>query len=319
MPALVIAQHDNRRLDPATLATVTAARQLDSNVDVLVAGHGSGAVAEEAARVEGVRRVLLAQAEHLENPVAEDLTELVLQVADGYDAILAPATTFGKNLLPRVAARLDVAQISDIVEVLGPDTFKRYIYAGNVLCTVRTRDARRVLTVRVTAFEKAAAEGGSAAVEEIPAPPPTGLARFVRREVHKGERPELTSARIVVSGGRGVGSKENFRLVEQLADVLGAAIGASRAAVDAGFAPNDWQVGQTGKIVAPELYIAIGISGAIQHLAGMKDSKIIVAINKDPEAPIFEVADYGLVADLFRAVPELIEEIERLRRQRSAA
>lgn len=319
MPALVIAQHDNRRLDPATLATVTAARALDSAVDVLVAGHGARAVAEEAASVEGVRRVLSSEAEHFANPVAEDLTELVLQVADGFDAILAPSTTFGRNLLPRVAARLNVAQISDVVEVLAPDTFKRYIYAGNVLCTVRTKDSRRVLTVRTTAFEKAATGVGRAAIEEVPAPPRTGLARFVRREVHRSERPDLTTARIVVSGGRGVGSKENFQLVERLADVLGAAIGASRAAVDAGFAPNDWQVGQTGKIVAPELYIAIGISGAIQHLAGMKDSKIIVAINKDPEAPIFEVADCGLVADLFKAVPELIEEIERVKRERSAA
>ncbi len=318
MSALVVAQHDNRRLDPVTLATVTAARRLAEEVDVLVAGSGARAVAEEAARIEGVRRVLLAEAPHLENPVAEDLTETVLTVAGDHEALLAPATTFGKNLMPRVAARLDVAQISDIVEVLAPDTFRRYIYAGNVLTTVRTRDGRRVLTVRTTAFDRAAAEGGAAEIVPVEAPPATGLARFVRREVHASERPELTSARVVVSGGRGVGSRENFALIEKLADALGAAIGASRAAVDAGFAPNDWQVGQTGKIVAPELYVAVGISGAIQHLAGMKDSKIIVAINKDPEAPIFEVADFGLVDDLFRAVPELVERIEKIKREGAA-
>ncbi len=318
MSALVVAQHDHARLDPATLATVTAARALAEEVDLLVAGHEVRPVAEEAVGIAGVRRVLLAEAEHLAQPVAEDLCELVLAVADNYEALLAPATTFGKNLMPHVAARLDVAQISDIVAVLAPDTFQRYIYAGNVLTTVQTRDARRVLTVRATAFEKAQAQGGAAEIVAVAVPPATGLARFVRREVHASERPELTSARIVVSGGRGVGSKENFQLIERLADVLGAAIGASRAAVDAGFAPNDWQVGQTGKIVAPELYVAVGISGAIQHLAGMKDSKIIVAINKDPEAPIFEVADYGLVADLFKAVPELIEKIEKVKRERAA-
>ncbi len=313
MSALVLAQHDGGRLEAATLNTVTAAGKLAEAVDVLVAGRAVEQVAREAARVAGVRRVITAEADHLAHPMAEDLAPLVVQQAEPYTHLLAPATTFGKNVMPRVAALLDVAQISDIVEVLGPDRFRRYIYAGNVLTTVESRDAKKVITVRTTAFPPAQAEGGAAEMVAVEAPPATGLARFVGREVHRSERPELTSARFVVSGGRGLGSKENFRLVEELADALGAAVGASRAAVDAGFAPNDWQVGQTGKIVAPELYIAVGISGAIQHLAGMKDSKIIVAINKDEEAPIFQVADYGLVADLFKAVPELTEAIRKLK------
>ncbi len=313
MAVLVLAQHDNRVLDPAVLHVVTAARQLREEVDLLVAGRDAGEVAKAAAAVAGVRRVLHAEHEAYADPVAEDLTPLLLRLMEGYDYLLAAATTFGKNVLPRVAALLDSAQISDIVEVLGPDRFKRYIYAGNALATVESADDKRVLTVRTTAFEAAPAEGGAAEIVAVEPAEPTGLARFLRREVHRSERPELTSARIVVSGGRGIGSAENFRILEELADVLGAAIGASRAAVDAGFAPNDWQVGQTGKIVAPELYLAVGISGAIQHLAGMKDSKVIVAINKDEEAPIFQVADYGIVGDLFKIVPELTEEIRRAR------
>ncbi len=311
MAVLILAQHDNRTLEPAVLHAVTAGRKLQEEVDLLVAGKDAGEVAKQAAAIEGVRRVLHAEHEAYANPVAEDLTPLLLRLMEDYDYLLAASTTFGRNVLPRVAALLDSAQISDIVEVLGPDRFKRYIYAGNALATVESLDARRVITVRSTAFEAAAAEGGTAEILATEPAEPTGLARFVRREVHRSERPELTSARIVVSGGRGLGSAENFRLLEELADVLGAAIGASRAAVDAGFAPNDWQVGQTGKIVAPDLYVAVGISGAIQHLAGMKDSKVIVAINKDEEAPIFQVADYGIVGDLFKIVPELTEELER--------
>ncbi|HFD15414.1 MAG TPA: electron transfer flavoprotein subunit alpha/FixB family protein [Rhodospirillales bacterium] len=311
MAVLVLAQHDNRSLDPAVLHAVTAARRLSDEVDLLVAGSGAGGVAEQAAAVGGIRRVLHAEHEAYANPVAEDLTPLLLRLMTDYDYLLAASTTFGKNVLPRVAALLDTAQISDIVEVLGPDRFRRYIYAGNALATVESGDDKRVITVRTTAFEAAPAEGGEAEVVTVEPAEPAGLSRFVRREVHRSERPELTSARIVVSGGRGIGSAENFRILEELADVLGAAIGASRAAVDAGFAPNDWQVGQTGKIVAPDLYVAVGISGAIQHLAGMKDSKVIVAINKDEEAPIFQVADYGIVGDLFKIVPELTEEIRR--------
>jgi electron transfer flavoprotein alpha subunit len=311
MSVLVLAEHDNRRLAEAALHAVTAARALDDAIEVLVAGHQCSEAAEAAARVAGVARVLQVEHPAYAEPVAEDLALLLEELAPAYEAILAASTTHGKNVLPRLAALLDVAQLSDIVAVQRPDTFKRYIYAGNALATVRTSDALKVITVRTTAFDAAPAEGGSAEIERIDAVDPAGLARFVGREVSGGERPELTSARIVVSGGRGMGSGENFRIIEELADVLQAAVGASRAAVDAGYVPNEYQVGQTGKIVAPELYIAVGISGAIQHLAGMKDSKVIVAINKDEEAPIFQVADYGLVADLFKAVPELTAELRK--------
>jgi electron transfer flavoprotein alpha subunit len=311
MASLILAQHDNRELDKATLHAVTAAAKLPGAVHVLVAGQGCAAVAQAAAKIAGITKVLLADAPVLESPVAEDLAALLVRLAEGYDYLVAPATTTGKNVMPRVAALLDTAQLSDIVEVLGSDLFKRYIYAGNALATVKSLDAKRVITVRTTAFEPAPAEGGAAEIVPVTAVEPARLARFLGREVHRSERPELTSARIVVSGGRGLGSKESFTLIEALADALGAAVGASRAAVDAGFVPNDYQVGQTGKVVAPELYIAVGISGAIQHLAGMKDSKVIVAINKDEEAPIFQVADYGLVGDLFKLVPELTEAVRR--------
>jgi electron transfer flavoprotein alpha subunit len=311
MSVLVLAEHDSRKPAEATLHAITAARALGDVVDVLVPGHQCNEAAEAAARVMGVTRVLQVEHPTYAEPVAEDLALLLKELAPGYEAILAASTTHGKNVMPRLAALLDVAQLSDIVEVLGPDTFKRYIYAGNALATVRTSDALKVITVRTTAFDAAPAEGGSAGTERIDAVDSAGLARFVGREVSGGERPELTSARIVVSGGRGMGSGENFRIIEELADVLHAAVGASRAAVDAGYVPNEYQVGQTGKIVAPELYIAVGISGAIQHLAGMKDSKVIVAINKDEEAPIFQIADYGLVADLFKAVPELTAELRK--------
>jgi electron transfer flavoprotein alpha subunit len=311
MSVLVLVEHDGRRPIEATLNAVTAAGALSDAVDLLVPGHECSEAAEAAARVAGVARVLQVEHPAYAEPVAEDLALVLEELAPAYEAILAASTTHGKNVMPRLAALLDVAQLSDVVEVLGPDTFKRYIYAGNALATVQTSDALKVITVRTTAFDAAPAEGGSARVERIDAVDPAGLARFVGREVSGGERPELTSARIVVSGGRGMGSGENFRIIEELADVLGAAVGASRAAVDAGYVPNEYQVGQTGKIVAPELYIAVGISGAIQHLAGMKDSKVIVAINKDDEAPIFQVADYGLVADLFKAVPELTAELRK--------
>jgi electron transfer flavoprotein alpha subunit len=311
MAALVLAQHDNQALDKATLHAVTAATKLQPEVDLLVAGQGCAAVAQAAAKVAGVRKVLHVDAEPYAQPVAEELAGLILSVADRYDYLLAPSTTTGKNVMPRVAALLDTAQLSDIVDVLGPDTFKRYIYAGNALATVKSSDARRVITVRTTAFPAAEAEGGQTEVMTVAAVEPTGLAEFLGREVSRSDRPDLSSARVVVSGGRGIGSADNFRIVEGLADALGAAVGASRAAVDAGYAPNDRQVGQTGKIVAPELYVAVGISGAIQHLAGMKDSKVIVAINKDEEAPIFQVADYGLVGDLFKLVPDLTDELKR--------
>mgnify|MGYP000882221705 CR=1 FL=1 len=306
MTVLVVAEHDNATLKPATLNALTAAKAL-GEVHVLVAGHSCKAVAEVVAKAEGVAKVFLSEAPGFAHQLAENLTPVIVNVARKYSHILAPATSFGKNLLPRVAALLDVQMISDISAVIDADTFKRSIYAGNAIATVKSGDAIKVLTVRGTAFAAATATGGSAAVESlVPAGEgEAGLAKFVGQEVAKSERPELTAARVIVSGGRGVGSKENFAVIEKLADKLGAAVGASRAAVDAGFAPNDWQVGQTGKIVAPELYVAVGISGAIQHLAGMKDSKVIVAINKDPDAPIFQVADYGLVADLFTAVPEL--------------
>ncbi len=305
MAVLVIAEHDNSVLKDATLNTVTAAGELGGEVHVLVAGADCGAVADAAARIAGVAKVLKADDPALAHPLAEALAALVTGLAEGYDAILAAATTTGKNFMPRVAAALDVAQISEIIAVESADTFKRPIYAGNAIQTVQSSDAKKVITVRTTAFAAAAAEGGSASIEDVPAAADPGLSSFVKAELSKSERPELTSAKIIISGGRGMGSAENFKLVEAVADKLGAAVGASRAAVDAGYAPNDFQVGQTGKIVAPDLYIAVGISGAIQHLAGMKDSKIIVAINKDEEAPIFQIADYGLVADLFDALPEL--------------
>ncbi len=305
MAILVIAEHDNASLKSATLNTVTAAAKIGGEIHVLVAGAGCGAAAEAAAKVAGVAKVKVADAAHYADQTAENISALVVANAAGYSHIVAPATTGGKNYLPRVAALLDVAQISDIVGVESADTFVRPIYAGNVLATVQSADAVKVITVRTTAFE-AAGEGGAAAVEAIGASADAGNSKLVGRELTKSARPELTAAKIIVSGGRGIGNGENYtKLLEPLADKLGAALGASRAAVDAGFVPNDYQVGQTGKIVAPQLYVAVGISGAIQHLAGMKDSKVIVAINKDPEAPIFQVADYGLVADLFEVVPQL--------------
>lgn len=305
MAILVIAEHDNAALKAATLNTVAAAQKLGSEIHVLVAGSGCAAVAQAAATLAGVTRVKHADAAHYADQTAENLAALVVAHAAGYSHILAPATTFGKNLLPRVAALLDVAQISEICGIEGPDTFIRPIYAGNALATVKSTDAVKVITVRTTAFD-ACGQGGNAAIESLAAGPDLGLTQLVGRELTKSARPELGAAKVIVSGGRGLASGENYhKLLEPLADKLGAALGASRAAVDAGFVPNDYQVGQTGKVVAPQLYIAIGISGAIQHLAGMKDSKVIVAINKDPDAPIFQVADYGLVADLFQAVPEL--------------
>ncbi len=310
MSALVIAEHDNQTLKPATLNAVTAAAQL-GDVAVLVAGSGCGAVAEAAAKVAGVAKVLVADAPAYAHPLAESLAPLVVGLAAGYSHLLAPATTNGKNLMPRVAALLDVAMLSDISAVENETTFVRPIYAGNAMATVESSDAIKVITVRGTGFDAAADEGGSASIDEIPVSEDSQLSSFVRQELTKSERPELTSARVIISGGRGMGSGENFALIEEVADKLGAAVGASRAAVDAGFVPNDYQVGQTGKVVAPDLYIAVGISGAIQHLAGMKDSKVIVAINKDEEAPIFQVADYGLVADLFKAVPELSAELDK--------
>jgi electron transfer flavoprotein alpha subunit len=309
MVALVIAEHDNASLKGVTLNTVTAASQCGGEVHVLVAGSGCGAVAEQAAKIAGVSKVLVADAPHFADGLAENVAEQILAVAGSYSHILAPASAFGKNILPRVAAKLDVAQISEITKVDSPDTFERPIYAGNAIATVQSGDSVKVITVRGTGFDAAASEGGSAAVESVSAVADSGKSSFVGRELAKSDRPELTGAKIVVSGGRGMGSGDNFKILEPLADKLGAAMGASRAAVDAGYVPNDWQVGQTGKIVAPTLYIAVGISGAIQHLAGMKDSKTIVAINKDPEAPIFSVADYGIVGDLFEVVPALVKEL----------
>jgi electron transfer flavoprotein alpha subunit len=305
MTALVIAEHENGQLKPSTLNTVTAALQTSSEVHVLVAGAGCASVAQAAAGIAGVAKVLHADAPQLEAQTAENVAEQVLALASGYTHMLAPATAFGKNVAPRIAARLDVAQLSDIIAVNAPDSFTRPIYAGNAIATVQSLDARKVITVRTTGFDAAGLGAGPAPIESINPVPDTGMSQFVSRELAKSDRPELTAAKVVVSGGRGMGSSDNFKILEPIADKLGAAMGASRAAVDAGYAPNDWQVGQTGKIVAPKLYVAIGISGAIQHLAGMKDSKVIVAINKDAEAPIFGVADYGLVADLFQAVPEL--------------
>ena len=306
MAALVLVEHDGRHLKPATLNAVTAALRLGGPVHLVVAGHDAGAVAAAAAAVAGVEKVLVADDALYAHPLAETIAPLLTGLAPDYAAVLAAATTFGKNVLPRVAATLDVQQISEITAVVAPDIFVRPIYAGNALATVQTSDALRVITVRATAFEPAAASGGTAAIETIATPAAAADARFLRQELATSERPELTAARVIISGGRALQNAENFATyIEPIAGKLGAAMGASRAAVDAGYAPNDWQVGQTGKIVAPDLYIAVGISGAIQHLAGMKDSKVIVAINKDEDAPIFQVADYGLVADLFQALPEL--------------
>lgn len=311
MAVLLLAEHDNKTLAPATAKALTAAKAFGSDVDILVAGEGCQAVADEAAKLDGVRKVLLADAPQLAHRLAEDTTATILPLMSDYSVLLAPATTMGKNVLPRVAALLDVGQISDIIEVKSPDTFVRPIYAGNALETVQTSDKTVVATVRTTAFA-ATGEGGSASVETVGAGDEVASSSFVGAEITESERPELTSARVVISGGRGMESGENFeKLIAPVADRLGAAIGASRAAVDSGFMPNDYQVGQTGKVVAPELYVAVGISGAIQHLAGMKDSKVIVAINKDAEAPIFQVADYGLVGDLFEVLPELNEELKK--------
>jgi len=309
MTILVVAEHDNQTLKASTLHTIAAATALGGDIHVLVAGSGCQAVADAAAKVKGVGKVLLADAPHYKDELAENVAPLVAGLAKGFSHILAPATTFGKNFMPRVAAMLDVAQVSDIVTVKSEDTFIRPIYAGNAMATVQSKDPIKVVTVRTTGFEAVADSGGSAAVETVTPDADAGVSSLVGRELTKSERPELTAARVVISGGRGMGSAENFKLLEPLADKLNAAMGASRAAVDAGFVPNDWQVGQTGKIVAPELYIAVGISGAIQHLAGMKDSRVIVAVNKDEEAPIFQVADYGIVGDLFKVVPEIVKEL----------
>ncbi|MDR6445959.1 electron transfer flavoprotein alpha subunit [Paraburkholderia terricola] len=310
MTNLVLAEHDNASIKPATLNTIAAAQKIGGDIHVLVAGYNAQAAADEAAKIAGVSKVLLADAPQLEAGLAENVEATVLDIAKDYTHILAPATPYGKNITPRIAAKLDVAQISDITAVDSADTFERPIYAGNAIATVQSQDAIKVITVRATGFDAVAAEGGNAAVEKIEAAADQGISQFVSRELTKLDRPELTSAKIIVSGGRGLGNGENYtKVLEPLADRLNAALGASRAAVDAGFVPNDYQVGQTGKIVAPQLYIAVGISGAIQHLAGMKDSKVIVAINKDPEAPIFSVADYGLVGDLFTLVPELVGEL----------
>ena len=310
MAALVVAEHDNQALKAATLNTVAAAKEIaGADLDVLVAGKDCRPAAEAAAKVAGVRKILFADDSVYDHWLAENVAPLVVKLAENYSHLLAPATTFGKNLMPRVAALLDAMQISDISEVVSADTFVRPIYAGNALATVQSKDAIKVITVRGTAFPPVEATGGAAAIEPVASTGAAGISEFVRAELSKSERPELTSARAIISGGRGMQSGENFYLLEKVADRLGAAVGASRAAVDAGFVPNDYQVGQTGKIVAPELYIAVGISGAIQHLAGMKDSKVIVAINKDEEAPIFQIADYGLVGDLFTLVPELVNEL----------
>ena len=308
MAALVIAEHDNGSLKASTAHTITAAARCSDEIHVLIAGYACDAAAAAAAQLAGVSKVLVAEGEQFANGLAENVAEQALALAASYSHILAPATAYGKNILPRVAARLDVGQISEITKVESPDTFERPIYAGNAIATVQSVDAIKVITVRATGFD-AAPVGGNAAIEKISAVADAGTSAFVSRELAKSDRPELTAAKVIVSGGRGMGSAENFAILEPLADKLGAAMGASRAAVDAGYVPNDWQVGQTGKIVAPQLYIAVGISGAIQHLAGMKDSKTIVAINKDPEAPIFSVADYGLVGDLFDAVPALVKEL----------
>jgi len=310
MAILLIAEHDNASLSPSTAKTLTAAIAIGQDVDILVAGQDCQAVAETAAKLSGARKVLITQAPQLQKQLAEEMSALIVPLMANYDVAIAPATTTGKNFMPRIAAKLDVGQLSDIIGVKSADTFERPIYAGNALQTVQSNDSKKIITVRTTAFE-AAQEGASAPIETIEAPSAVGTSQFISEELSVSDRPELTSAKIVISGGRGMGSGENFALIEKIADKLGAAVGASRAAVDSGFVPNDYQVGQTGKVVAPELYIAVGISGAIQHLAGMKDSKVIVAINKDEEAPIFQVADYGLVADLFEALPQLEAELSK--------
>jgi len=312
MAVLVVAEHDNSSIRKSTLNAVAAAQKIGADIHILVAGHQAGGAAKAASQIAGIAKVLHADAPHLGEQLAENLAALIVALAKSYSHILAPATSTGKNIMPRAAALLDVQQISDICAVESPDTFIRPIYAGNALATVKSKDAIKVITVRTTAFDAVAPTGANAPTETVQAPADSGLSSFVGREVSKSERPELTSAKIIVSGGRGMGSGENFtKVLEPLADKLGAAMGASRAAVDAGFVPNDWQVGQTGKIVAPDLYIAVGISGAIQHLAGMKDSRVIVAINKDEEAPIFQIADYGLVGDLFQLVPQVVEELKK--------
>jgi electron transfer flavoprotein alpha subunit len=314
MTTLLIAEHDNKSLKDSTNKALTAIKSIGGDMHVLVAGKDAKAVADAAAKLDGVAKVLLADAPAYEHGLAEPLAALIVSLAGPYDAIAAPATTSGKNVMPRVAALLDVMQVSDVSKILGPDTFERPVYAGNAIQTVKSKDAKKVLTIRTAAFQPAG-EGGSATVESVSSPADPGLSSFVGEELSKSDRPELTSAKIIISGGRAMQSRDNFaKYIEPVADKLGAAVGASRAAVDAGYAPNDWQVGQTGKVVAPELYIAVGISGAIQHLAGMKDSKVIVAINKDEEAPIFQVADYGLVADLYQALPELGAELDKIKR-----
>jgi electron transfer flavoprotein alpha subunit len=314
MTTLLVAEHDNKTLKDSTNKALTAAKALGGDVHVLVAGKDCKAVADAAAKLDGVKKVLLVDAAPYEHFVAEPLAALIVSLAGPYDAIVAPATSNGKNVMPRVAALLDVMQISEITKVIAPDTFERPIYAGNAIQTVKSLDAKKVITVRTSTFQ-ATGEGGSAAVENATAATDPGLSSFIGEELSKSDRPELTSAKIIISGGRAMQSRENFtKYIEPVADKLGAGVGASRAAVDAGYAPNDWQVGQTGKVVAPDLYIAVGISGAIQHLAGMKDSKVIVAINKDEEAPIFQVADYGLVADLYQALPELAAELDKIKR-----
>jgi len=314
MATLLIAEHDNKSLKDATAKALTAAKALGAEVHVLVAGKDAKAAADAAAKLDGVAKVLLAESPAYEHQLAEPMAALIVSLAGSYDALVAPATTNGKNTMPRVAALLDVMQVSDVTKVVGPDTFERPIYAGNAIQTVKSSDKKKVITVRTSTFQ-AAGQGGSAPVENAAAASDPGLSSFVGEELSKSDRPELTSAKIIISGGRAMQSRENFtKYIEPVADKLGAAVGASRAAVDAGYAPNDWQVGQTGKVVAPELYIAVGISGAIQHLAGMKDSKVIVAINKDEEAPIFQVADYGLVADLYQALPELATELDKIKR-----
>ena len=316
MPTLLLAEHDNVSLKDATNKALTAAKTLGADVHILVAGHNCKAVADAAAKLDGVKKVLLADAAPYEHMLAEPSAALIVSLAGPYETIMAAATTTGKNIMPRVAALLDVMQISDVIKVVAPDTFERPIYAGNAIQTVRSTDKKRVITVRTAAFQATGAGGGGAAapIEPVAAVADPGVSGFVGEELSKSERPELTSAKIIISGGRAMQNRENFtKYIEPVADKLGAAIGASRAAVDAGYAPNDWQVGQTGKVVAPDLYIAVGISGAIQHLAGMKDSKVIVAINKDEEAPIFQVADYGLVADLYQALPELATELDKVK------